>query len=251
MKFFVIRAKHLVIALAVLVILPLLWLGTSSSTEVFKVGERDLPIYSVEREDHRIALTFDCAWNADDIDQVLAALDQYHAKATFFLVGDWAEKYPDSVVKIKDHGHEIGSHSYKHGDYTKMSEEELLADMKKCDDVIETICGTRPSLMRAPSGGYNNKVVQTCEQSGRMCIQWSIDGLDYPKDATPERIFTRATEKTADGDILLLHNGTAYTAQVLPKILENLSQKFELVTVSDLIYKENYTLDRAGRQSKQ
>lgn len=72
---------------------------------------------------------------------------------TFFVVGDWAEKYSESLKKIYDRGHEIGNHSYNHADYTKMSAEAITADLDKCDGIVESITGERPYLMRAPSGG--------------------------------------------------------------------------------------------------
>ena len=86
---------------------------------VFNVNGREIPIYSVERADNKIALTFDCAWNDDDVDSILDTLDEYGCKATFFVTGDWAEKYGDSLEKICQRGHEIGNHSYNHADYTK------------------------------------------------------------------------------------------------------------------------------------
>ena len=201
----------------------------------------------MERDDNKIALTFDCAWNDDDIDSILDTLDKYNCKATFFVVGDWAEKYSESLKKIYDRGHEIGNHSYNHADYTKMSAEAITADLDKCDGIVESITGERPYLMRAPSGGYNNTVVKAAEDSGRMYIQWSVDGIDYG-DAEAQDIYERSVRRTQNGDIILLHNGTKNTAAILPKILEALECKYEFVTVSELIYKDNYVIDNTGRQ---
>ena len=101
--------------------------------------------------------------------------------------------------------------------------------------------------MRAPSGGYNNTVVKVAEDSGRMYIQWSVDGIDYG-DAEAQNIYERSVRRTQNGDIILLHNGTKNTAAILPKILEALECKYEFVTVSELIYKDNYVIDNTGRQ---
>lgn len=247
MSFVVIKLRNIIIALLVLIAIPVIWFSTSRAVSVFLVNGREVPIYSVERDDNKIAVTFDCAWNDDDIDSILNTLDKYNCKATFFVVGDWAEKYADSLKKISDRGHEIGNHSYNHADYTKMSAEQITADLDKCDAVIEQITGKRPYLMRAPSGGYNDTVIKAVDKSGRTYIQWSVDGIDYG-DAEAEDIYSRSVKNTAAGDIILLHNGTKNTASILPKILEALECKFEFATVSELIYTDNYIIDNTGRQ---
>ena len=228
MNFYVIKLKHIIIALLIFAVIPIIWFTTSRAVSVFNVNGREIPIYSVERDDNKIALTFDCAWNDD-------------------VVGDWAEKYSESLKKIYDSGHEIGNHSYNHADYTKMSAEAITADLDKCDGTVESITGERPYLMRAPSGGYNNTVVKAAKDSGRMYIQWSVDGIDYG-DAEVQDIYERSVRRTQNGDIILLHNGTKNTAAILPKILEALECKYEFVTVSELIYKDNYVIDNTGRQ---
>ena len=247
MKFIVIKLRHLIIAALVIAAVPLIWFNASRAVGVFRVNGREVPIYSVERADNKIAVTFDCAWNDDDIDSILDTLDKYNCKATFFVVGTWAEKYPVALGKISEHGHEIGNHSYNHADYTKLSAGDITADLDKCDAVIETVTGTKPYLMRAPSGGYNDTVVTAVEKSGRMYIQWSVDSIDYG-GASEQEIYDRSVKKTSAGDILLLHNGTENTAKILPKILEALECQYEFATVSDLIYHENYIIDNTGRQ---
>ena len=247
MSFFVIKLKHLIIAALVIIAIPVVWINAPKAVTVFRVNGREVPVYSVERADNKIAVTFDCAWNDSDIDQILDTLDKYSCKATFFVVGTWAEKYPDALRKISERGHEIGNHSYNHADYTKLSASQITADLDKCDAVIANVTGEKPYLMRAPSGGYNDTVVTAVEKSGRMYIQWSIDSIDYG-GATEQDIYDRSVKKTSAGDILLLHNGTDNTAKVLPKILEALECQYEFATVSELIYHENYIIDNTGRQ---
>ena len=247
MTFMVIRLRHLVIALAAVIAIPALFFAANKTMSVFNVNGREIPIYCVERGDNKIALTFDCAWNDDDVDEILDTLDEYGCKATFFVTGDWAEKYGESLKKIYKRGHEIGNHSYNHADYTKLSKEEMLADMEKCDSIIESVTGERPYLFRAPSGGYGNDVITACEESGRTYIQWSVDGIDYG-DADAGSIYERSVKKTAAGDIILLHNGTEHTAEVLPQILKTLGERYEFATVSELIYRDNFIIDHTGRQ---
>lgn len=247
MKFFVIKARHIALVAAAALIALVFGISITKSVSVFNVNGREIPIYSVERNDNKIAVTFDCAWNDDDIDEILDTLDEYNCRATFFVVGSWVEEYGRSLKKIAKRGHEIGNHSYNHADYTKMSAEDICADLQKCDELIENAIGETPTLMRAPSGGYNNTVVTAAESIGKTYIQWSVDGIDYG-GADAESIYRRSTKNTKAGDIILLHNGTENTAKVLPDILKTLGEQYEFSTVSDMIYTDNYIIDSAGCQ---
>ena len=248
MRFIVIRVKYIIFAVLALVLISGVCLTSGRAVMTFLSGGREIPIYSVERPDDKIALTFDCAWNDDDIDEIITTLKKYDCKATFFVTGKWAEDYSDSLNKLYRSGFEIGIHSYNHDDYTKMSRLEIENDMEKCDTAVMRATGYKPVIARAPSGAYNDNVVKTIEDSGRACIQWSVDGLDYVEDCTIDGICERVVSKTVDGDIILLHNGTEFTAAALPDIIEKLRVSHELVNVSDLIYKNNYTIDHTGRQ---
>ena len=90
---------------------------------------RLLPIYSVETEEKKIAITFDAAWSAEDTDDLIAILKKHAAKATFFVVGDWVVKNPEAVKKLFDNGHEIGNHSDTHPAYSRLSREEIKTDI--------------------------------------------------------------------------------------------------------------------------
>lgn len=248
MKFFVIKARPLFICIFA-VIVVCVFAASGGVGTVFKVGNREVPIYSVKRDDDKVALTFNCAWSDDDIDSILKTLDSYSVKCTFFIVGEWAEKYPDSVRLIKEHGHEIANHSYSHAHYNKMSRSEILADIEKCDTLLYDITGEKPYLFRAAYGEYNDDVVTACDESGRYYIQWSVDSIDYG-DAPGNEIYERVTSKTNAGDIILMHSGTKNTAKVLPEILSDLTKKYTLCKVSDLIYKQNYIIDATGKQIK-
>ena len=248
MKFYVLKSRHLFIFFAVLIFLGVTF-GHIASTPVFKVGNREIPIYSVKREDNAIALTFNCAWGDEDIDTILNTLKQYDVRSTFFIVGTWAEKYPEAVKKIFDNGHEIANHSYNHDHYSDWSKEQIISDIEKCDNLLFNITGTKPTLFRAAYGEYNDNVVAACEENGRFYIQWSVDSLDYG-DAETDAIIERVTKKAKSGDIILMHTGTKNTKNALPKILDTLTKEYSLIKASDLIYKENYTIDSQGTQIK-
>lgn len=249
MNFIVIKAKHILIATLAVLLAGIGCYNLSRVADVYNSAQKEIPIYCVETDENKIAITFDCAWNADDIDSIIETLEKYNCKATFFVVGDWLERFPDSVKKLSDNGHEIANHSYAHGHFNSMTKEQMMEDMQICDDKIEEITGVKPTLFRAPYGEYNDLLIKTCRETGREYIQWSIDSLDW-QNITEEEIYNRCIRKTKNGDILLLHNGTPYTAKVLPRILETLSKDYSFVKVSDLIYKDNYTINVEGRQQK-
>ena len=210
-----------------------------------------IPIYSVERDDGKIAVTFDCAWGADDMDSILTTLKKHSCNATFFVLGTWAEQNTDTMKKIIADGHEIGNHSYNHIHYTTMSKDEMLSDIEKCNNAIKSTTGSSPTLFRAPSGDYNNGVIEAVHSKNMKYIQWSVDSLDW-RSLNCEQMLERIIPKTKSGDILLFHNDTAHTAESLDRILTELEGKgFSFLKVSDLIYKENYTIDHTGRQLKQ
>ena len=243
----VIKKNSLIFCLALFILACSI--GAVPVRQAFKSGKRNLPVYSVEREDNRVALTFNCAWGDEDIDEILSALKEKNAKATFFLVGEWAEKYPQSAKKIADAGHELGGHSYNHKDYAKMSAVEVEKDSVKTAEIIKSAAGKEAKLVRAPSGSYNNSAIEAIENAGFIPIQWSVDSIDYGGTKKPT-IIKRVTEKTRTGDIILMHTGTDNTAAALPEILENLCGKYELCTVSELLYGENSYVDSAGEMHK-
>lgn len=212
--------------------------------------EKYLPIYNVQTEENKIAFTMNCAWNADDIDSILETLQKNNIKITFFMVGDWIEKFPEAVKKIKDAGHEIASHSDTHPHVNNLTYEENINEIEKSNDKIEKITGNRTKIYRAPYGEYNNTVIKATRDKGYFCIQWNLDTLDYT-GITGDEMWNRLKEKIKAGDIILSHNGTKHTADSLDMIIKNIKAKgLEVVRISDLIYQENYTINNNGTQIK-
>ena len=222
--------------------------GNKESIATASENERLLPIYKVDTEEKKVALTMNCAWNADDIDKILEILEENNVKITFFMVGDWIEKYPEAVKKVYDAGHEIGTHSDTHPHVNNLSYEENIEELKKSNEKIESITGTKTNLYRTPYGEYNQTVIKAAQDNGYYTIQWSLDTLDYT-GLTGEAIWNRIKDKIGSGDIILMHNGTEHTADSLDMILKNIKAKnLDIVKVSELIYKENYVIDVNGTQ---
>ena len=216
-------------------------LPTSSS-------ERALPIYNVKTEENKVALTMNCAWSADDIDRILETLEKNEVKITFFIVGEWAEKYPEAVKKIYEAGHEIGTHSNTHPHVEQLSAEKNLEEIKLGVEKLQKITGEQTRLYRTPYGEYNDTVINTARENGYYTIQWNVDTLDY-KGLTGDEMWGRIKEKLQKGSIILTHNGTEHTADSLDMLLKNIKTNgYQVTTVSDLIYKDNYIIDNNGTQ---
>lgn len=223
----------------------------TESIETNADATKKVPIYNVQTDENKIAFTMNCAWNADDIDSILQTLQDNNTQITFFLVGDWIDKYPEAVKKIYESGNEIGLHSNTHPHVNKLSYEENLKEIEECNNKVEAITGQRSNLYRAPYGEYNDTVITSAEDNGYYVIQWSADTLDYEGVAGAE-MWSRIESKLEKGSIILSHNGTKHTADSLDMLIKNIKSKgYEIVKVSDLIYKEDYSINSNGTQIKE
>lgn len=136
---------------------------------------RNVPIYCVQTEKKAAAITFDSAWDDTDLDEILETLKKYDCRATFFVVGDFLNKYTAEVENMHNAGHEIANHSDTHPHMNSLGREKMIAEMDACDEKIKKITGQSEVLFRAPYGEYNNLLVQTCKDTGRFCIQWDCE----------------------------------------------------------------------------
>lgn len=212
--------------------------------------KRKLPVYSVETDEKKIAITFDAAWTNQDTEELIEILKKHNAVATVFIVGDWAEKFPESVKAFYDAGHTIANHSDTHKAFSKCSYSQIKEEIVNCNKKLESITGEKVTLVRAPSGDYTDQSIDVCKELGMTMIQWDVDSLDYTKLSVDE-IVSRVVPSTDNGSILLFHNGVENTADALDRILTELEkQGYSFVSVEDLIYKDNYTIDHTGRQHK-
>lgn len=218
-----------------------------SLVEVF-APSKELPIYSVKRDDKKIAISFDAAWGNEFTMDILNTLDKYNVKSTFFLVGFWVDKYPEDVKEIDRRGHDVGNHSTTHPNMSQLSREDMLKEINTTSEKIEKLIGKRPILFRPPFGDYNNDLIQVCRENGIYVIQWDVDSLDW-KELGVQSVVDRVTRNINSGSIVLFHNNAKYIREYLPIIIERLQEQgFEIVPVSELIYRENFRMDNSGRQ---
>lgn len=248
--YYVTKKTIIKILFLIIVIIGLILVTMPYAEAVFNVFKQnhEVPIYSVETDKKVVAITFDCAWGSDDIEELVGILDKYKIKATFFVVGTWLDKYPDKVKLLNKKGHEIANHSDNHLDMTKISEDKIKTEIENLNKKIKQLTGKDNNLFRAPYGEYNNKLIKTAKSIGQYVIQWDVDSLDW-KELGVEPIVNRVINKVKNGSIILFHNDTKYSLQALPTVIEKLKARgFEFVKVSDLILKDNFYIDYQGRQ---
>lgn len=257
MKIYVIRAANIIrCSIIVLVLIVAVAVAVAigiSRTKTFEVtaSNRDLPIYYVDYPEKKIAITFDCAWGSDDIPDILDTLERENIKATFFIIGHWAKKFPDAVRAISEKGHDVANHSYSHLRMTGVDIERIKREILMCSQQLEEITGKKVDLFRPPYGDYNNNVVKGARDLGYYTIQWDVDSLDWKPGISQSEILNRVTSKVKNGSILLFHNDTPHTAKLLPNIIAALrKQGYDFLPVSQMILRENFMIDHDGKQMK-
>ncbi|MEE1101654.1 MAG: polysaccharide deacetylase family protein [Agathobacter sp.] len=213
-------------------------------------GGRELPIYSVDTKEKKIAISFDAAWGAEDFDRIMEILDKHKVKATFFMTGNWVNDNPECVKTLVDKGHDLGNHSEHHYDMTTISQEEMKKEIMDVHESVKQLTGYEMELFRPPYGAYDNNVINVAYDCDYFPIEWNVDSLDW-KDYGAESIIKTVTEHKdlGPGSIILCHNGAKYTADALDELLTKLKEKgYELVPISELIIKKDYHMDVTGKQ---
>lgn len=178
-----------------------------------------------------IALTFDDGPYARVGNKIMDSLAQYGGKATFFVVGSRASTYKTELIRMAAEGHEIGNHTYDHKYLTSLSPAQIRAQVTDCANIVQSVCGVRPSLVRLPGGLKNSTVLANIDAP---IIMWSIDTRDW-KTRNAQASVDAVIGKVRDGDVVLMHELYEQSGQaaltIIPKLIE---QGYQLVTVSEL-----------------
>ncbi len=180
----------------------------------------------------RVALTFDDG-PGEGTEGLLDGLKDRNAKATFFVVGEKVEQYPDTVQRMKDEGHLIGNHTYTHVQMNTLSCEAAIAEVKKTSELIESIVGEGTGYLRPP---YGECTKQMKKELDMFIVLWDVDPLDWSiqnEDAVVEKVL----RDVKDGDIILMHDGYETSVTAAMEIIDTLKkQGYEFVTVDEIIF---------------
>ncbi|HEX3038839.1 MAG TPA: polysaccharide deacetylase family protein [Caproiciproducens sp.] len=252
MKIMVITGKKLIAGAAILIaaVLAAVFAVHGIASIQASASKRIIPIYCVKTEEKKIAISFDAAWGNEQTQTLIDILKKYNVKTTFFVVGAWVDRYPESVEALAAAGHEVCNHSDSHPHMPKLTRSGMMEQLTNCNRKIKSITGTSPVLFRPPYGDYDNALMETAKAANMYTIQWDVDSLDW-RNPTPKQIVQRVTTQVKPGSIVLFHNGAKNTPTALPEVIETLQARgFQIVPVSQLIYRENYTVDNTGMQIK-
>jgi polysaccharide deacetylase family sporulation protein PdaB len=214
------------------------------------VGNRELPIYCVNTEEKKVALSFDAAWGNEDTVRILEILAAHDLHVTFFMTGGWVETYPEDVKAIAAAGHDIGNHSENHKEMSKLTPSEIQEELIQVHNKVKELTGQDMFLFRPPYGDYDNDLITTAMALNYYVIQWSVDSLDWKDYGVESIVKTVVNHKNlANGSIVLMHNGAKYTADALESVITGLeNQGYEIVPISELIYTGEFHMDHTGKQ---
>ncbi len=226
------------------------WAVNTPAVVGVSASKRELPVYCVQRDEKLVALSFDAAWGNEDTRTLIDILGQYGVNATFFVVGDWVDKYPESVRALAEAGNEVMNHSSSHAHFSALSTNEITSDITACNDKIEAVTGVRPTLFRCPYGEYDDHVIRAVNALGMTAVQWDVDSLDW-KGIPAGQITRRVLDRVQPGSIVLFHNAAEHTPEALPAILDALiGEGYQIVPISAILLEGDSFIDSTGRQCR-
>ncbi|MDM5208409.1 polysaccharide deacetylase family protein [Cytobacillus kochii] len=232
--------KFLLISFFIIQISPNIGLAEASIKSREEYEKTGYVIWEVNTNEKIISITFDDGPNPIYTPQILDVLSEYNAKATFFITGSNAKKYPDVVRRIVKEGHEVANHTYNHEIDANITTKILNNEIELTNKVLKEITGFSPSLYRPVAGIYNDRIIQTANNNNMYVIMWSWhqDPQDW-RDPGVHAISSHVISSVKPGDIILLHDSggdRTQTVKALETILEYTSENgFECKTVTEMI----------------
>jgi len=219
----------------VLIIPVLLWLTIAVIGSGLVQSGYHIKTYNrIQTTDKKIAVTFDDG-PTPSTEKVLELLKKYNVKATFFCIGKQIEKHPDILQKIINEGHTVGNHTYNHlPQMNFFSTDKILTELKSTDALIQHYI-LKPMLFRPPYGVTSPRLARALKTTGHYVVGWNIRSLDAVIE-DENKIFNRIATRLAPGSIILLHDTSQKTVNVLEQLLILLQQQhYEAVTVNQLL----------------
>lgn len=180
-------------------------------------GVKDEAYYKGSSKDG-VSLMFNVYWGTKEVYGILDRLDEYGARATFFVGGSWADDNTECLREIFSRGHEVGSHGYFHRDHGRIDYSANYQEIKTSVDFIAAALNVSVTLFAPPSGAYNDDTIRAAKALGLKTVMWSKDTIDW-RDKNVSDCFTRATKNVSGGDLILMHP-MAHTLEALPSILK-------------------------------
>jgi len=208
-------------------------------------------LWDIKTDEKVIALTFDDGPHKKYTPEILDVLSKYDAKATFFIVGENAEKNPELALRIHDENHELAIHTYTHPFKTNVS--NLLKEIKQTHATIYGITGYSPVLFRPVEGQYTDAMIDAIHKEGYKVVMWSwhLDTFDW-KSPGEKKIINTVLKGAKPGSVVLFHDGGGnreQTVRALKKVLPELEQQgYKFVTISELLEIQRLNKKKENKQ---
>ncbi len=232
MKIYILRKRILYFASGI--ILALFILYNLFSHFIINTTPVLNPIYIGNTEEKALSLMVNVDWGEDVLPDMLNVFKSKNVKATFFVTGKFAEKFPQLVQDIAEQGHEIGNHGYSHPHPDKLSVEDNKNQITTTEKIFQDLNISYSNIYAPPYGEHKDHVIKAAESLGYKTVLWTVDTIDW-KEPAPETIQQKVISK-ADNGILVLMHPKKCTLQALPVIIDELHKKdFVFKTVTEII----------------
>jgi peptidoglycan/xylan/chitin deacetylase (PgdA/CDA1 family) len=165
-------------------------------------------------------LTFDDGPDPEYTSELLNVLRAKNVKATFFVIGEKAERHPDLLRRIVEEGHSLGNHTYRHEPIDRLSAYDVLKEVQRTSDVLRQILGKAPCRFRPPHGKLSLLAIQKLWSSGQQIVLWNSDSKDYLATSEDEILDRFRKYPCEAGDIVLWHDNRRFAAAVMSKVIE-------------------------------
>lgn len=192
----------------------------------------------ISNGEKKIYLTFDAGYENGNIEKILDIMKEYDVKGAFFILSNLILKNPELVRRMADEGHLVCNHTSNHKDMTLLTKEEMLANLKRLEDIYFECTGRDMSkYFRFPEGRYNKETILTCEEVGYKTIFWSMayDDWDNQRQPSASVALDKLLSTTHNGAIVLLHPTSATNVEILPELIENWqAQGYTIASLDEL-----------------
>lgn len=217
--------RFMLLLLAVFIFIE--WGPLSWEREKYGIAAGDLFVKEV-------VLTFDDGPRETGMQEIIAVLDSYDVKATFFVVGKFADRFSDITLMLHNSGQELANHTFTHPRLYEDYTEHIMLQVKRCDDVLENLGIRRTRFLRPPGGHFNMKIFNAMRRMNSKLGLWSLNTADYTGRPAYE-IENIVLWGARPGTIILMHSGMPETVKALPKIIEGMKKRgYEFVRLEDL-----------------
>lgn len=204
----------------------------AASPEIVYVGQPNAPDGSPQ-----VNLSFDVEGKPELLYQMLDTLDKYGVRTTFFMQGEWVQQYPEATQEIARRGHELGNHSWSHGDFKPMTAEQVTKELEDTEALVQKLTGqTTKPYFRPPFGSRSEISVPTAYDLGWTTIIWTYGSEDWREGATVDTIYEAVIGNATPGALYYMHTSRQIDVDALPRLIEAFHEKgYKLVTAGELL----------------